>query len=49
MAQANEDVIDIVPPIKDVGMQDWKAYDLAVATGYRAAMAAADRLSALRR
>ena len=49
MAQANEDVIDIVPPIKDVGMQDWKAYDLAVATGYRAAMASADRLSALRR
>jgi predicted acylesterase/phospholipase RssA len=49
MAQARDDVIEIAPKVEDVGLQDWKAYDRAVAAGYRAAMAAADQLSALRR
>ena len=44
-----DDVIEIVPKLGDVGLQDWKAYDTAVAAGYRAAMAAADQLSSLRR
>jgi len=42
-----DDLIEIVPEVDDVGLQDWKAYDTAVAAGYRAAMAAADQLSAL--
>jgi NTE family protein len=49
MAQARDDVVAIAPKVEDVGLQDWKAYDTAVAAGYRAAMAAADQLSGLRR
>ena len=44
-----EDLVEIVPDVEGVGLQDWKAYDVAVASGYRAAMAAADQLSGLRR
>jgi NTE family protein len=44
-----DDLIEIVPQLEGVGLQDWKAYDTAVAAGYRAAMAAADQLSGLRR
>jgi len=44
-----DDLIEIVPQVEGVGLQDWKAYDLAVASGYHAAMAAAEQLSALRR
>ena len=36
-------------PADGVGLQDWKAYDTAVAAGYRAAMANAQQLSGLRR
>ncbi|MFI4933941.1 MAG: patatin-like phospholipase family protein [Caulobacterales bacterium] len=46
---ARDDLVEIVPEVEGVGLQDWKAYDRAVAAGYRAAMAAADQLSALRR
>lgn len=42
-----EELVEITPKIEGVGLQDWKAYDKAVAAGYRAAMAAADALSAL--
>ncbi|MFI4973920.1 MAG: patatin-like phospholipase family protein [Caulobacterales bacterium] len=44
-----DDLVEIVPEVEGVGLQDWKAYDTAVAAGYRAAMAAADQLSGLRR
>lgn len=44
-----DDLIEIVPAVEGVGLQDWKAYDAAVAAGYRAAMAAADQLSGLQR
>ncbi len=44
-----DDLIEIVPQVEGVGLQDWKAFDSAVASGYRAAMAAAEQLSALRR
>ncbi len=44
-----DDLIEIVPQLEGVGLQDWKAYDTAVAAGYRAAMGAADQLSGLRR
>ena len=49
LALAHDDVIDIAPEVGGVGLQDWKAYDAAVAAGYRAAMAQADQLSTLRR
>ncbi len=49
VAADRDDVVEIVPRVENIGMQDWKAYDAAVDAGYRAAMAAADRLSALRR
>jgi NTE family protein len=44
-----EDLVEIVPEVEGVGLQDWKAYDTAVAAGYRAVMAMADQLAALRR
>ncbi|MEO8113482.1 MAG: patatin-like phospholipase family protein [Phenylobacterium sp.] len=44
-----DDLVEIDPQVAGVGLQDWKAYDAAVAAGYGAAMAAAERLSALRR
>jgi NTE family protein len=44
---SREELIEITPKIEGVGLQDWKAYDKAAAAGYRAAMAAADALSAL--
>ncbi|WP_421934862.1 patatin-like phospholipase family protein [Phenylobacterium sp.] len=48
-ALVRDDVVRITPRVTGVGLQDWKAYDLAVDAGYRAAMAAADHLSGLRR
>ena len=39
--------VPIVPDVEGVELQDWKAYALAVAAGYRAAMGMADRLRAL--
>jgi NTE family protein len=48
-AVPRDDLIEIDPRIEGVGLQDWKAYDTAVDAGYRAAMAVADQLSALRR
>jgi len=48
-AAARGDLVEIVPELEGVGLQDWKAYDRAVAAGYRAAMAIGDQLSALRR
>jgi NTE family protein len=48
-AQSQEDLVAIVPEVEGVGLQDWKAYDAAVASGYRAAMAVADLLESLRR
>jgi len=44
-----DDLIEIVPLVEGVSLQDWKAFDSAVASGYRAAMASAEQLSALRR
>ncbi|MGD9885887.1 MAG: patatin-like phospholipase family protein [Reyranella sp.] len=44
---SHEEFIEITPKIEGVGLQDWKAYDKATTAGYRAAMAAADALSAL--
>jgi NTE family protein len=38
-------LIDIVPEVGRVELQDWNAYEPAVASGYRAAMAMAERLS----
>lgn len=49
MALARDDVVRIAPRVESIGLQDWKAYDAAAAAGYRAAMAVADQLSALRR
>jgi NTE family protein len=46
---AGDDLIRIDPRMEGVGLQDWKDYDMAVAAGYRAAMASADQLSTLRR
>lgn len=48
-AQTQEDLVAIEPQVAGVGLQDWKAYDVAVASGYSAAMAAAETLTALRR
>jgi NTE family protein len=48
-ARTQEDLIAIVPEVEGIGLQDWKAYDTAVASGYRAAMAIADSLTSLRR
>jgi NTE family protein len=48
-ARAQEDLVAIVPKVEGVGLQDWKAYDTAVASGYRAAMNTADVLKLLRR
>jgi NTE family protein len=48
-ALVSDDVVRIAPDVDEIGLQDWKAYDRAVAAGYRAAMAAADQLSGLRR
>ena len=45
----DDQFVEILPEVGGVSLQDWKAYDTAVAAGYRATMAAADRLSALRR
>ncbi len=44
-----DDVIELAPSVEGVGLQDWKAYERAVESGYRTAMAAAEQLSALRR
>ena len=49
VTEARDDVVRIAPDVDEIGLQDWKAYDSAVAAGYRAAMAAADQLSGLRR
>ena len=48
-ARSQEDLVAIVPNVEGVGLQDWKAYDIAVASGYSAAMAAAELLASLRR
>ncbi len=49
MALTRDDLFVIAPEVEDIGLQDWKTYDTAVAAGYEAAMAVADQLSALRR
>lgn len=48
-AQPRDDVIEIAPEVGHIGLQDWKAYDIAVDAGYRAAMAVAEQLEGLRR
>ena len=41
-------IVDIIPDVEGVELQDWDAYGPAVEAGYRATMEAADRLQALR-
>jgi NTE family protein len=41
-------VVEITPDVEGVELQDWDAYEPAVTTGYRAAMAEAERLEKLR-
>ncbi|MDO8378582.1 patatin-like phospholipase family protein [Phenylobacterium sp.] len=48
-ALVRDDVVKITPRVSGVGLQDWKAYEMAADAGYRAAMALADQLSGLRR
>jgi len=48
-AAPRDDLVAIDPEVEGVGLQDWTAYERAVTAGYRATMAAADQLSALRR
>lgn len=40
-------IVEIVPDVEGVGLQDWNAYDPAVEAGYRATMKAAERLAPL--
>ena len=40
-------IVEIVPDVQGVELQDWNAYDPAVEAGYRATMEAADRLAPL--
>jgi len=48
MAAARDSrIIEIIPDVEGVGLQDWNAYDTAVDAGYRATMKAADRLVTL--
>ena len=48
MAAARDSrIVEIIPDVEGVGLQDWDAYDLAVEAGYLAAMKAADRLAPL--
>jgi NTE family protein len=49
LALPRDDLVEIAPDVAGVSLQDWKAYDTAVAAGHRAAMAAAEQLSGLRR
>jgi hypothetical protein len=49
MPRSRDDLVAIDPEVEGVGLQDWTAYERAVTAGYRATMAAADQLSALRR
>jgi NTE family protein len=46
-APGDDRILEIVPELGEIGLQDWKAYDAAVEAGYRATMEAAERLSAL--
>jgi NTE family protein len=39
--------VTIVPPVDQVGLQDWKAYDPAVEAGYRATLARAPDMAAM--
>lgn len=48
-AEPNDRVLEIVPDVGKVSLQDWKAYDEAVADGYAATMAMADQLAMLSR
>ena len=41
-------VVEIIPDVKDIQLQDWDAYDAAVEAGYKATMDEADRLQSLR-
>ena len=48
MAAARDSrIVEIIPDVEGVGLQDWDAYDLAVEAGYLATMKAADRLAPL--
>jgi NTE family protein len=40
-------IVEVIPDVEGVDLQDWGAYDLAVEAGYRATMKAADRLAPL--
>jgi NTE family protein len=40
-------IVEIIPDVEGVELQDWNAYEPAVEAGYRATMQAADRLKAL--
>ena len=40
-------ILEILPTVEGVGLQDWDAYDPAVEAGYEATMKAADRLTTL--
>lgn len=42
-------ILDVTPSMEGIGLQDWKAYDRAERAGYDAAMANAEKLSALKR
>jgi NTE family protein len=49
MAAARDSrIVEIIPAVEGVGLQDWNAYEPAVEAGYRATMEAAERLQALR-
>ena len=41
-------LMEIIPEVEGVELQDWDAYEPAVAAGYRATMAMADRLAPLK-
>jgi NTE family protein len=47
--EATREVLDlaIIPQVDGVELRDWKAYGPAVDAGYRATMAAGDRIAAL--
>jgi NTE family protein len=48
MAAARDSrILEIIPDVDDVGLQDWDAYGPAVEAGYRATMLAAERLAPL--
>ena len=46
-AASDSRILEIIPDVKGVELQDWNAYEIAVEAGYRATMDAAERLAPL--